>query len=129
MWTEERHPSDQELLQATDGELSARHTAQIQTHLAACQNCRARRAAIEETVVNFMQAGRDKLDPQLPSIEGPRALLRAELSELASSPATRASFGFLQSSWIRRGLAIGLSLAFAVVAVLLVLPRAALPGS
>jgi anti-sigma factor RsiW len=129
MWTEDLHPSDQELIQAADGELSAHRAVQIQTHLAACWNCRARKAAIEGTIVDFMQAWRGSLDPQLPSIEGPRALLRAQLSELASRPATHSTGGLFQSPWVMRAAAIGLSLASAVIAALLFLPRATLAGS
>src|SRR5580692_3201502 len=86
MLDEELHPSDQELLQAADGELPPPRAVQIHAHLAACWECRARMAEIEGTIADFVRAHRHTLDPQLPPIAGPRALLRARLAELASRP-------------------------------------------
>jgi hypothetical protein len=80
------HVSDQELLLAADGELAARRAARVRAHLAACWDCRARMAEIEGTIADFARAHRQSLDPQLPPIDGPRALLRAQLAELASKP-------------------------------------------
>jgi hypothetical protein len=78
------HLSDQEMLLAADGELSTRRAAEVHAHLAACWGCRARMAEIEATIADFARAHRQTLDPQLPSIAGPRALLRARLAESAS---------------------------------------------
>jgi len=78
------HLSDQEMLLAADGELSTDGAAQVHSHLAECWACRARMAEIEETIADFARAHRHTLDPQLPPIAGPRALLRAQLAELAS---------------------------------------------
>jgi hypothetical protein len=80
------HLSDQELLLAADGELPTRRAAQIHDHLAACWDCRARMAEIEGAITDFARAHRQTLDPQLPPIAGPRALLRAQLAKLASQP-------------------------------------------
>ena len=80
------HLSDQELLLAADGELSSRRATQVHEHLSACWDCRARMAEIEKTITDFARAHRQTLDPQLPPIDGPRALLRAQLAELASKP-------------------------------------------
>jgi hypothetical protein len=78
------HLSDQELLLAADGELPTRRAAQVHAHLAACWDCRARIAEIEGTIADFARGHRQSLDPELPPIAGPRALLRAQLAELAS---------------------------------------------
>lgn len=78
------HPSDEQLLLAADGELSARRAARVQRHLAACWDCRARMAEIESTIADLARAHRRELDPQLPPIAGPRALLRAQIAKLAS---------------------------------------------
>ena len=86
MLSKDLHLSDQELLQAADGELSARRAAQVQSHLAACWDCRARMAEIEGTIADFARAHRQTLDPQMPPIDGPRALLRAQLADLAAGP-------------------------------------------
>jgi hypothetical protein len=83
---EDVHLSDQELLLAADGELPSRRAAQVHAHLAACWDCRARMAEIEVTITDFARAHRQILDPQLPPIAGPRAILRARLSELSSKP-------------------------------------------
>ena len=80
----DKHLSDQEMLLAADGELSTRQAAQVHSHLAECWACRARMAEIEETIADFARAHRQTLDPQLPPIAGPRALLRAQLAELVS---------------------------------------------
>ncbi len=84
MLNENLHMSDQELLLAADGELPSRRAAQVHAHLAACWDCRARMAEIEGTIADFARAHRQTLDSQLPPIAGPRALLRAQLAELAS---------------------------------------------
>jgi hypothetical protein len=78
------HLSDQEMLLAADGELSTRRAAEVHAHLAACWGCRARMAEIEGTIADFARAHRQTLDPQLPPIAGPRALLRARLAESTS---------------------------------------------
>ncbi|MGA8438566.1 MAG: zf-HC2 domain-containing protein [Candidatus Sulfotelmatobacter sp.] len=84
MRSQDFHLSDQEMLLAADGELSTRRAAQIHAHLAECWACRARMAEIEGSIADFGRAHRQTLDPQLPPIAGPRALLRAQLAELAS---------------------------------------------
>ena len=84
MASEDLHLSDQELVLAADGELPGRRAAQVRAHLSACWDCRARMAEVERTITDFARAHRRTLDPQLPPIAGPRALLRARLSELAS---------------------------------------------
>ena len=83
MLNENLHPSDQDLLQLADGELPARRATRIREHLAACWNCRTRMAEIEGTIGEFMRMHRQTLDPQLPPMAGPRALLKARLAELA----------------------------------------------
>jgi hypothetical protein len=85
MRSEKLHLSDQEMLLAADRELSTRRAAQVHVHLAECWACRARMAEIEATIVDFARAHRQTLDPQLPPIAGPRALLRAQLAELSSN--------------------------------------------
>jgi hypothetical protein len=80
------HVTDQELLLSADGELPARRAAQVHAHLAACWDCRARMAETEATIADFARAHHQTLDPQLPPIAGPRALLRAQLAELAAKP-------------------------------------------
>ncbi|WP_263358313.1 anti-sigma factor family protein [Acidicapsa ligni] len=82
MRNENNHPADEELLLAADGELSDRRANELKKHLATCWECRTRQAEIEDTITEFMRAHRHSVDPQLPSVDGPQALLRARLAEL-----------------------------------------------
>src|ERR1700734_859748 len=86
MLSKDLHLSDEEMLLAADGELSTRRAAQIHAPPAECWACRARMAEIEATIADFARGHRQTLDPQLPPIAGPRALLRAQLAELAAQP-------------------------------------------
>jgi predicted anti-sigma-YlaC factor YlaD len=110
------HLSDQEMLLAVDGELPTRRAAQIHEHLTQCWSCRARMAEIEATIADFARAHRQTLDPQLPPIEGSRALLRARLAELASeqeSNSWRRSLHFTLAARV----AVFLCTAFLIAAV------------
>jgi hypothetical protein len=86
MMSEESHLSDQELLLAADGELSPARAAHAAKHLSACWSCRVRQREIDEAIVDFVHLHRDNLDPLLPPADGPRALLKARLAEIASAP-------------------------------------------
>jgi hypothetical protein len=95
MLRENSHPSDQELLLAADGELSAGRAAQVRSHLAACWNCRARMAEIEEVITDFARIHRQSLDPRLPPITGARESLRCRMAQLSAgshSSSPRRSF-------------------------------------
>ena len=82
--SQEFHLSDQELLMAVDGELSDHAAERVQSHLAACWACRARKQEIETTIGEFMRFQRESFNHRFPSPEGPRALLRAQMAQLAS---------------------------------------------
>jgi hypothetical protein len=86
MLSEESHFSDQELVLAVDGELPPARAQQVAAHLLECWLCWARKREIEEAIADFVGLHRGSLDPLLPSPAGPRALLKAQLSELASAP-------------------------------------------
>jgi hypothetical protein len=102
MLSDDSHLSQQELLSAADGELTAGRATQVQAHLAACWDCRARMAEIEKAIVDFARAHRQALDPQLPPIAGPRALLKAQLAELASTQDVSSVLWFFRLSWAAR---------------------------
>jgi hypothetical protein len=78
------HFSDQEMLLAVDGELSSRRAAEVRAHLIACRGCRSRMEQVEGTSAAFARAYQQTLDPRLPAISAPRAVLRARLAELGS---------------------------------------------
>lgn len=66
---EETHPSAEELLRCVDGELSAKETAQVRSHLETCWNCRLQLEKIEETIssfVSFRQQIQIPLTPEPP---------------------------------------------------------------
>jgi anti-sigma factor RsiW len=89
MSNDDIHLSDQEMILVADGELSDCRAAQVHAHLASCWSCRGRMLEMEGAIANFARAYRQSLDPQLPSISGPRALLGARLAELASQQETK----------------------------------------
>jgi hypothetical protein len=96
MLSKDVHISEQELLQAADGELRDRRADHIRAHLAACWSCRARMADIEGAIADFVRGYYQTFDSRLPSVDGPRALLQAHLAELAGNSEARSW------SWVRR---------------------------
>ncbi len=83
---ERLHPTDEELLRDLEGELSGRGASAIRNHLRACWECRARQAQMESAIHDFVRAHRQDLDPQLPPMEGSRALLKARLAQVSTRP-------------------------------------------
>jgi hypothetical protein len=129
MWNDDVHLSDQEMLLAADGELSARRATEIRAHLASCWSCRGRMAEMEAAIAAFARAYRQTLDPQLPSISGPRALLGARLAELASKEETSSWRRLLDFIFVtRRAAFIGTALVVAAVATSFLVHRSASHG-
>jgi hypothetical protein len=81
------HLSDEDLVLAADGELSARRKAEVSRHLESCWSCRERMLSLQTTIADFVRARNNQMNAQLPPAAGPRALLRARLAELAREPA------------------------------------------
>lgn len=78
------HIPDAELLQAADGELSGRRATDIQIHLESCWTCRARKAEIDKTILEFVRTHETNEEgAPLPPIAPARFRLEAELSQLA----------------------------------------------
>jgi hypothetical protein len=115
MLNENFHPSDQDLLQFSDGELATRRATQIRRHLAACWDCRTRMANLEGTIGDFMQMHRETLDSQLPPTAGPRAQLKARLTELTQSAHPD---GWLRLRFVLSGRVLALVCALALLAAL-----------
>ena len=86
MLSQKSHLSDQDLVLAVDGELPPARADQVAEHLLECWPCRARKQEIEEAIADFVRLHRGSLDPLLPSPAGPRALLKAQIAEMASAP-------------------------------------------
>ena len=85
MLSEESHLSDQELLLAVDGELSPHEAERVDSHLAACWACRVRKQEIETAIGEFVRFQRQNFDLRIPSSNGPRALLIAQLAQQAEA--------------------------------------------
>jgi hypothetical protein len=117
MLSEESHLSDQELLLAVDGELAPRDAGRVQSHLAACWTCRARKQEIEGAISEFIRVQRQNLDIQLPPADGPRALLKAQLAQLGETQPTRVLPWRL--SWPTLSWAVAAALALVVTAYML----------
>jgi hypothetical protein len=121
MLHENSHPTDQELLLAADGELSARSAMVVRTHLAACWHCRARMSELEAAIVDFVRVHQQTLDAELPPIVRSRAQLGARLSDLAAKPepnSVRAFFHFMGARYPRAYVCFGLLSAALVLALL-----------
>jgi hypothetical protein len=116
MLHEHIHLTNEELLLAADGELNSRRATQARAHLAACWDCRARMAEIEDTIADFARAYHQTVGTELPPIEGPRALLRARLAELREEARVSPFQRLFQISWPTRAV-VYVYLAFLVVAV------------
>ena len=85
MQNDDLHISDPELLEVLDGEASGRDAARIQAHLAACWQCRSRRAKLEGTIAGFIHA-HHSMDADTSSIDAAREELRARFRD-AGRPA------------------------------------------
>jgi hypothetical protein len=82
----EAHLSDEELVLAADGELSAAR----ERHLADCMACRARQSELGNAAAGLARAYREAASPVLPPPGAARTRLRARLAEMAvEQPAGR----------------------------------------
>jgi hypothetical protein len=116
MPTEVPHPSDQELVQAADGELTPDRAGQVNAHLSACWSCRARKHELEATIVDFVRLHRRQFDPVLPPADGPRALLKAHLAQMSAGRQpwwTRVLHLSESLDWRRAGAVMLITAAFA----------------
>jgi len=110
------HLSEHELLLAADGELPKQRTEEVRAHLAGCWTCRTRMQEIDRTIADFIHA-REAAAPLLPPPEGPRALLKLRLAQLAES--SRPSFWEQAAAFLHaRTAALALGVALAAVGVL-----------
>jgi hypothetical protein len=117
MWFRDTHPTDQDLILAADGELSPRGIDRLRQHLAGCWECRVRAQELEGAISEFVHLHRRNLDPLLPPAAASRALLKAQLDEIASShPSPWTQW----LAWRRRLIAITSSVLALAVASLIV---------
>jgi hypothetical protein len=109
------HLSDEQLVRLTDGEVHGREEARLREHLAACWSCRLRMREFDDAITEVAKVHRDSAGTQLPSPEGPRALLKARLRELASTHQAGLRPPWFYNARLRRGIA-----GFAAIGMLLV---------
>jgi len=91
---EDQHLSDQDLLLDVDGELSTHDAKLVRAHLKACWKCRVRRDELESSISDFVRLHQDQFDSNLPPPDGPRALLKAQMAQLAATEPSHSSSWF-----------------------------------
>jgi anti-sigma factor RsiW len=95
------HPSDEELLQYSDGELSTKEMARVRQHLDSCWSCRAQREEMERSIVEFTNYRKTTLTPPRETLPRAQSQFKARLSHMASESASpRGMHRFL--NWIRK---------------------------
>jgi len=97
MREENLHVADEQLLLHASGETPAGSSSQIQAHVESCSLCRARLRDLESTLAEFGEVHRTARAGELPAGSGPRALLKARLTELAAQDGRN---GWLQAAWL-----------------------------
>jgi hypothetical protein len=80
------HLSDEQILSDLDGEAPASEHKQIRSHLEGCWKCRARSRDLENAIAGFVHVYEQEFEKELPPAAGPRALLKAQLEQLAATP-------------------------------------------
>ena len=130
MQLRERHLSDEELVLAADGELGSR-TRRGHAHLESCIQCRKKAAKFESVIAQVAHGQRDSLDSELPPIAGPRAMLRARLSAMSTSPDSALSQDWLFLHWLKAAISLAVVAMIAVLAALMAhrTPSAVVTGS
>ena len=121
MLPDDGHLSDQELVLAADGELAPRRDAEVRAHLAACWQCRTRWRELEGAIADVVHLHSAGLDPRMPPAAPARAMLKAELADVASQTDART---VTRSAWFLPGRWPAL---VALAAVLLVVYVVAIP--
>jgi hypothetical protein len=81
------HLSDEQLLLALDGELSAQEATRVDVHVASCWSCRARRDQIEKAIREVVEYRDHLIQPYFPIPTGRRARFVTRLEELARTAA------------------------------------------
>lgn len=77
------HLSDDWLMLAIDGELSAPDHARVKEHVRACWTCRARKEQLETTIKEIVEYEHALVAPDMPPSPGAKAIFMAHLSRLS----------------------------------------------
>jgi anti-sigma factor RsiW len=112
----ESHLKDEELLLAIDGELSGARAEEVEEHLETCWDCRARKQSLEKTISNLVEARHAEFESQVQTGAGVRALLKANLAQIAAEPVAKEKTPVapFRSRRVRRTLVVALAAAAAV---------------
>lgn len=116
MLFDESHLSDQDLVLLVDGELSAGDKGRAASHLNGCWSCRTRKQELEDAIGRFVRFHQSSLDPLLPPVAGPRALLKARMAQAASGYGRKGQAWPIRFTGIQAGAAVALLVG--VIAVL-----------
>src|SRR5580693_5580652 len=103
---EETHLTDEQLVRATDRELTPGESPAAQRHLAACASCRERAGAIAASVAGFARAYREAAKISTQPQNFSRARLKARLAEAQSSRHEWGWLGLSGRRWAAAGMAI-----------------------
>ena len=79
------HLSDEQLLLALDGELSANEAVQVEVHVASCWACRARREQIEKVIGDVVDYRDQLIQPYFSISTGGRSRFVDQLEQLSAS--------------------------------------------
>jgi hypothetical protein len=87
MFSQRRHLSAEELLLATDRDLSPRRLTHVRKHLEECPSCQARLQGLDRTLAEVTELYQPNLSALLPPASISRAELRGRLRELSARSA------------------------------------------
>jgi hypothetical protein len=85
MRADDPHCSYEDLLLAADAELPPAKAESVRSHVASCWTCRTRMREIEEAIADYVHV-RESSAAALPPADGPRAVLKARMADLAAAP-------------------------------------------
>jgi hypothetical protein len=116
----EAHPNDEDLLLTIDGEISESRAKQLEEHLAACWDCRARKQNLEKTISNLVEARHAEFDAQVQPGAGVRALLKANMAQIVAEPAPKetARLAAFRSTRVRRAVIVAFATAAAIAFII-----------
>jgi hypothetical protein len=84
-WASREHCGEDILLSLLDGELSIMQARRVHKHLERCWTCRARRDALEKTILQFVGYRTQLISPHMPPPRHRRERFLASLDELIQS--------------------------------------------
>ena len=108
------HPSEEQLLRYSDGELPGRNTSQVHSHLKACWQCRTNLEEIDETIGASVRYRTNVLQRHLPAPPAPWVDIYRSFAEIdAALPAPTTSRGFAPSAGPTTPRSSSMSMSFA----------------